>query len=318
LSHGLADLIASVATSATAASLFLDALRRLKRFRNVTKIEGLVANQLRKSSQELMRVFGEQDCLKQIYEKADRIAEALVKEMGKAELRAPLELAQVLHNVISEEGVVAPAEVVQELSRLFFNDLAAILASGGWLVRHEAQMRLRVTRDPGEIREIRLSVSAIPTKPKKHSVDKIPGSYARRIFVGGPYDDLPTLREIARYVKREGFVPMIAYDFEIPRENDTPLLDIHDMDILLLHSCRAAIFELSLAAGQYNEVEWSIRQFRKKTLGLCKGREKDQLPKDLMSTMVLDLFTQSNQPLRSYSRYSELRHKVADFLRALS
>jgi hypothetical protein len=238
--------------------------------------------------------------------------EVVVGELRTVKPKTSVQFGQVVEKAISEQGMAIPAEVVQELSRLVFNDLGATLTSGVWLLRYEGKKRLKSARSEREIREIRTSMASIP-KPRKHSIDKIPGSFATRVFVGGAYDDLPTLREIGKHVKRRGYVPIVPYDFELPRANADPLLDIHDMDILLLHNCRVAIFELSLAAGQYNEVEWSIRQFRKKTLGLCKARESGKLP-DLVSTMVVDLFRQSNQPLEPYADFTELKHSVAGFL----
>lgn len=63
-----------------------------------------------------------------------------------------------------------------------------------------------------------------------------------------------------------GYEPVIAIDYDPPRgAGGSELLNVHNFDILLIHMCRYVIFELSIAAGQCNEVEWSIRFLRKPT-----------------------------------------------------
>ena len=75
-------------------------------------------------------------------------------------------------------------------------------------------------------------------KTKAFTISAIPGEYERRVFIGGNYDSMPGLREIEKFVKDLKFVPVLAYDCNIPRSQ------VHDYTLLLLHSCKFAIFEI--------------------------------------------------------------------------
>lgn len=146
----------------------------------------------------------------------------------------------------------------------------------------------------------------------RFNIDKMPGTYDKRVFIGGAYDDLPTLRLIENYVKANGYIPMLAFDFDIPIS-----MDVHSFDILLLHNCKFAIFELSLAAGQYNEVEWAINLLRKETVGLCKSREGESKEKALqkISSMIKALFERGGYPIITYSDFNELKSIIKSILK---
>jgi len=62
---------------------------------------------------------------------------------------------------------------------------------------------------------------------------------------------MATLREICRYVRAAGFVPVLAWDFDVPKSGT------HDVDLMLLHQCRFAIFEETSPAGELMELERS-------------------------------------------------------------
>lgn len=142
------------------------------------------------------------------------------------------------------------------------------------------------------------------TTPKEKSIDDLPGTYSNRVFIGGSYRYLAEkLRKIEKYVRELGYVPVIAADYDFPRDAyGSVLLNIHDFDILLIHLCRYAIFELSEAAGQYNEVEWAIRFLRKTTWGFCEeGKES------AISRLIDDLFKEINESIFYYQDISETR-----------
>lgn len=137
---------------------------------------------------------------------------------------------------------------------------------------------------------------------RPYNIDKLPLPFSKRVFVGGSYKDLPTLRQIAKYLEEKKFMPIIALDFDRPKDMTT-----HDFDLLLLHNCKYAVFELSIPAGQYIEVEGAF-SYGIKTYGVCKAREKGSLEsKKLISTMVRDLFDKINQKIYYYSDFKQLR-----------
>lgn len=151
------------------------------------------------------------------------------------------------------------------------------------------------------------------TAPKKKSVDELPGTYSDRVFIGGAYREGlldQKLRKIEQYVRELGYEPVIAIDYDPPRDPDgSQLLNVHDFDIVLIHTCRYVIFELSIAAGQYNEVEWSIRFLRKPTWGVCEAGKQSEI-----STLIRDLFVEVGKDIFYYSSSSSLRDYIRSIL----
>ena len=81
----------------------------------------------------------------------------------------------------------------------------------------------------------------------KYSVDSPPGTIETRVFIGGNYALMPILREISDVVIEMGFQPIIAYDFDIPRELT------YDYTLRLMSVCRYVIFEMTLGDGHLVE-----------------------------------------------------------------
>ena len=81
----------------------------------------------------------------------------------------------------------------------------------------------------------------------------LPGTHRTRVFVGGSY--LPHNRRmlgvIESAVSAAKFDPIVADNFALLRGD----LDIHDVTLYLLHSCRIAVFELSTLSGALMELE---------------------------------------------------------------
>jgi hypothetical protein len=82
---------------------------------------------------------------------------------------------------------------------------------------------------------------------------RIPGQFTSRwrdrVFVGGAYEVIAALRDIGGVVRSKGRDAVMAFEFEIAPE------DAHHHALMLLHECRAAIFEVSVEAGQLIELE---------------------------------------------------------------
>ncbi|MCH8296927.1 MAG: tetratricopeptide repeat protein [Chloroflexi bacterium] len=78
-----------------------------------------------------------------------------------------------------------------------------------------------------------------------------------QIFVGGQYDFMPTLRQIAEYVKETSspakqFFPVIPFD--------DPSISVGEtlaQDLMILHRCEAAIFDLSDLGAQLVEMQYA-------------------------------------------------------------
>ncbi len=93
------------------------------------------------------------------------------------------------------------------------------------------------------------------TRNKKPSPERLPGRHpSERVFVGGNYDFMPTLRAIAQFVeeissKEKKFHPIIPLDHEI-WEKETM-----DRDIQMLYGCERAIFDLSDLGAQLVEMQ---------------------------------------------------------------
>ena len=134
----------------------------------------------------------------------------------------------------------------------------------------------------------------------KLKIDEIPGEWEKRVFIGGNYDFLATLRQIADFVREYDFEPIIAYDFDVP--------NIHDGDLRLLHNCKYAIFAVSISAGELMELE-RCKDYGTKTLVVYQARERDTIPNQVSSMILTTGFTKAG-----YVDFPSLKDCVSKFL----
>lgn len=136
---------------------------------------------------------------------------------------------------------------------------------------------------------------------KKYSINRIPGEWNKRIFVGGNYSGsrISNLFEIKKAVEKNGYVPIIALEFN---DQDPP---IHDHSLLLLHSCKYAIFDVSADSGYLMEVERTL-DYRTITLLIY-----EEIPEYRMTAMITSL----GKKLNKFSNKEELNRLVEDFLK---
>jgi tetratricopeptide (TPR) repeat protein len=132
-------------------------------------------------------------------------------------------------------------------------------------------------------------------------VPELPGSFEKRVFIGGNYDLMPLLREIKECVNKAGFVPVLAFD--IP---GAPLDRIHDFDIELLRHCKYAIFEVSVGDGHMMEIE-RTRDFKTIVFAVYSVRDSKQMEPSPQVSSMLKTF---DIPLIGYSRVGELKEIV--------
>lgn len=180
--------------------------------------------------------------------------------------------------------------------------------------------KMRKVRTAGEIVELRPSDTLTIThaitattsfQAAKRSIDDLPGTYSTRVFIGGSYANENTLHEIEEYVRECKLTGIVAIDYESPVEGDKKLLNIHDLDVLLIHTCRYAIFELSFPGAQYGEIEWAIRFLNKSTFGV-KSERSPRVP-----AHIDDLFREeTKREVFTYSRNEELRKHIQSIFTA--
>jgi hypothetical protein len=132
---------------------------------------------------------------------------------------------------------------------------------------------------------------------EKLDVDRTPGTYDRRVFVGGNYDFMADLRLIKDYIEEAGFVPILAYDFNIPEDKR------HDYDLRLLHNCKYGIFEETHSAGELMELERAAREYG--TIAFVVYQVRDPAhsdPPHQVSSMVKSL----GMMMSGYSTWQDL------------
>jgi hypothetical protein len=146
-------------------------------------------------------------------------------------------------------------------------------------------------------------VSEGPSKTKKYSLSEIPGKIEKRVFIGGNYDNISVLREIEDIVSDLGYQPILALEFEVLPDKT------HDQDMVLLHSCKHSVFEVSVPNGHLMELE-RAKEYGVKTLVVFQVRDESRNPPPSVSAMILSL----GLPIHGYLNFEELRKAISDFL----
>ncbi|GAI10578.1 unnamed protein product, partial [marine sediment metagenome] len=145
--------------------------------------------------------------------------------------------------------------------------------------------------------------SVRPKLSSKQSIDRIPSSWEKRVFIGGNYDYMATLMEIKEIVLNLGYEPIVAFDYGIPEDK------IHHHDLMLLHDCKYAIFDVSQSDGHLMEIE-RTRDYNVKTLLVYSARNDKKQPPSSMSAMIQTLGIQ----MSGYLNLRELRQLISGFL----
>jgi hypothetical protein len=135
-------------------------------------------------------------------------------------------------------------------------------------------------------------------------IERMPSEVRNRVFVGGNYDYLATLRQIKEYISDTGFEPILAFDF------DVPLRDVHDFDLRLLHNCKYAVFDETYPAGELMEIE-RARDYGVNLLVVYQVRHaSNREPPPQISGMLTTL----KCAMKGYATFSELREIINDWL----
>ncbi len=129
-----------------------------------------------------------------------------------------------------------------------------------------------------------------------------------RVFVGGNYDMMPNLRMIAKYVEECNKIPILAYDFSVPKE------EIHDTDLLLIHNCSIAFFELTSPSGALNEIE-RTKDYNTPCYIFYSKRDKEDFLSDQNITTMVRTMPDLKDRIIGYSNFDELKEKVFEIIK---
>lgn len=148
----------------------------------------------------------------------------------------------------------------------------------------------------------------------KPSPEELPGtSRDQRVFVGGQYDFMPTLRQIAAFIEDapspDGhLLPVIPFDYEIEVE------ETMDRAVEILGRCAYAIFDLSDLGAQLIEMQEAKQKHTSiKTLLVYPVRETGAEPERGRRTIQ-----SFGLPHFGYTTFDELRDIVHVFLAGIS
>jgi DNA polymerase III delta prime subunit len=163
--------------------------------------------------------------------------------------------------------------------------------------------KLEIKNEP-----LRLGISRLQ-QPKKPTIDEVPGREDDRVFVGGNYDEMPVLREIARFVWESGKIPILAYDFDVPLDK------INEYDLKLLHRCKYAIFEITLPNGHHYEIAAGLTYNVTEYLLYQARDERREIP-PTVSSMLKTLNAQGIKPTYfGYSTFAEAKDYIGKILK---
>lgn len=208
---------------------------------------------------------------------------------------------------LESEADLAPASLM--LRNAFQIDVGFLKKIKEYVANLKGKGKWGQARDPAEILEtvrvkpllsLRTLCKSIPKVVLKQPIDPLPGTWDKRVFIGGDYDHLSILKEIQDAVIRSGFQPILPYDFIVPSNL------IHHHDLMLLHCCRLGIFEVSSSAGQLMEIE------RAKDYDvdvILFYTERDGPPHSLTSMVPT-----AGYRMEAYNDISDLKQKVVNWL----
>lgn len=130
-----------------------------------------------------------------------------------------------------------------------------------------------------------------------------PQPWEQRVFIGANYDThshiVPEVKEV---VVRKGYTPVIAYEVNIPQDLS------HHHSLMLLHTCKYAVFEVTSYAGQLMELE------RAKDYGVTVLLVRSALGTPPLAPHVSSMIQTLGYSLAYYRDIPSLKQCVASFL----
>jgi hypothetical protein len=140
----------------------------------------------------------------------------------------------------------------------------------------------------------------------KYLIDKPPGIFEKRVFIGGNYSFGSRIEDIADVVLDCDYQPIIVWEFGIPRGTE------RHSSKQIIKQCKYAIFEVSSNAGHFFEMD-DAEEYSLDCLCLWDAHQGSS---PSVSAMVQShsVFMRNNKP---YRNTRELQHEVFNFLRSL-
>lgn len=145
------------------------------------------------------------------------------------------------------------------------------------------------------------------SKKKLSTIDNLPGSHNKRVFIGGNYKNIAVLRAIYEFVQKNKFQPILAANFTIPEEKENKTA------LFLLKSCKLAIFEMSTSGsgGECMELQ-KTKDYKNITLVLYQilyDDSKPDVPRMIKSMKHLKIW--------AYPNLKVLRGIIKDWLKSV-
>jgi hypothetical protein len=151
-------------------------------------------------------------------------------------------------------------------------------------------------------------VKVLPEKLSKKVPLGFPQPWEQRVFVGGAYripDSMKALYKIKDAIRRKDFryVPIMGDDIYIDKE-------IRHRTLLLMHTCKWAIFEVTYPAGQLVEIERSL-DYETRLLILYK-KENGKMPESV--SLMTRTIPHHRTKFEGYDDIEEILSIVGKFL----
>ena len=141
-------------------------------------------------------------------------------------------------------------------------------------------------------------------------LEKMPGTLENRVFIGGNYDFMAILNQIKAIVDENGFVPILAFNFNFKNDN------IHNYDIRLLANCKYSIFEVTKPEGDLMEIE-RAKDFQNHILLLYQVRDPSNRNMPPSITSMLSTLKYELLEKKGYNQTTELYSIIKGWLEKL-
>lgn len=204
-----------------------------------------------------------------------------IEEARKSFLCAYIE--DLLHAPLGSENSADDNPAARALTLYFALPKNKILPIKELVVDKKKSGLLDTIRDPNQIIQelipkgtveiiVKLESPISPIKLEKKPLE-FPGDWEKAVFVGGNYiAHMPTIMKIKDITQKLDYEPIIADEYKIPEEH------IHHHCMMLLHTCKYAIFEVTSPGGQLMEIERATDWIKEDNiLLLCTNRAFDKV-----------------------------------------
>lgn len=146
----------------------------------------------------------------------------------------------------------------------------------------------------------------IEVKPKKLKIRTLRdfgSDWDERVFIGGSGELSIIIDLIKKIIEKLGYDPIVANEFQEYKD-----LTIYHKCLLLLHSSKYAVFDLSDTRGQMDELERTTDYGVKTLIILSKGKEK------YLSQMVTSKLEYRNLSYETYKDEQQMEEIISNFL----